>query len=85
MQKGGAVKRKFIPVEEAFGEWRKAPEFVTAYDALEDEFAAARALYDRQTKQAALASILRRDYPTLPKAAFGNSMRMAWLSEAKSC
>jgi ribosome-binding protein aMBF1 (putative translation factor) len=36
--------RKFIPVEEAFEEWRKAPEYVAAYDALEEEFALASAL-----------------------------------------
>jgi ribosome-binding protein aMBF1 (putative translation factor) len=38
------MSRKFIPVEEAFREWRKDPEFVAAYDALEDEFALASAL-----------------------------------------
>lgn len=30
---------KFIPVEESFARWRKDPEYVAAYDALEDEFA----------------------------------------------
>jgi transcriptional regulator with XRE-family HTH domain len=38
------VKRKFIPVEEVAKEWMKNPEFVAAYDALEDEFALASAL-----------------------------------------
>ena len=38
------MSRKFIPVEEAFREWRKNPKFVAAYDALEDEFAVASAL-----------------------------------------
>lgn len=38
------MTRKFIPVEEAFREWEKNPEFRTAYDALEDEFALASAL-----------------------------------------
>jgi hypothetical protein len=38
------MSRKFIPVEEAFREWRKDPKFVAAYDALEDEFAVASAL-----------------------------------------
>jgi ribosome-binding protein aMBF1 (putative translation factor) len=38
------MMRKFIPVEEAFREWEKDPEFRAAYDALEDEFALARAL-----------------------------------------
>jgi ribosome-binding protein aMBF1 (putative translation factor) len=36
--------RKFIPVEEAFREWRKDPNYVAAYEALEDEFAVAAAL-----------------------------------------
>lgn len=36
--------RKFIPVQEAFKEWRKDPEYVAAYDALEEEFALASAL-----------------------------------------
>src|SRR5271165_5044405 len=38
------MKRQYIPVEEAFVEWRKDPEYVAAYDALEDEFALAAAL-----------------------------------------
>ena len=38
------MTRKFIPVEEAFREWEKNPEFRAAYDALEDEFALAGAL-----------------------------------------
>lgn len=38
------MKRKFIPVEEAFREWRKDPEYIAAYDALEEEFALAEAL-----------------------------------------
>jgi DNA-binding XRE family transcriptional regulator len=38
------MSRRFIPVEEAFREWRKDPEYVAAYEALEDEFALASAL-----------------------------------------
>ena len=38
------MSRKFIPVEEAFARWREDPEFVAAYDALEEEFALATAL-----------------------------------------
>jgi ribosome-binding protein aMBF1 (putative translation factor) len=38
------VKRKFIPVEEVAKKWMKDPEFVAAYDALEDEFAVTSAL-----------------------------------------
>jgi ribosome-binding protein aMBF1 (putative translation factor) len=35
---------KTIPVEEAFAEWCKDPEYVAAYDALEEEFALAAAM-----------------------------------------
>ena len=38
------MSRKFIPVEKSAREWRKDPEFVAAYDALEAEFAVASAL-----------------------------------------
>jgi ribosome-binding protein aMBF1 (putative translation factor) len=38
------MKRQFIPVAEAFQEWRKDPEYIAAYDALNDEFALAAAL-----------------------------------------
>jgi ribosome-binding protein aMBF1 (putative translation factor) len=38
------MSRTCIPVEEAFREWRKEPEYVAAYDALDDEFAVASAL-----------------------------------------
>ena len=35
------MSRKFIPVEESFARWRKDPEFMKEYDALEEEFARA--------------------------------------------
>jgi ribosome-binding protein aMBF1 (putative translation factor) len=38
------MTRKFIPVEEAFDEWQKDPQFRAAYDALEEEFSLASAL-----------------------------------------
>lgn len=37
------MTRKYIPAEEVFAEWRKNPEYVKAYDALEEEFALADA------------------------------------------
>lgn len=40
------MSRKFIPVEEAFARWREEPEFVKAYDALEEEFARAKLAID---------------------------------------
>ncbi len=39
-------ERKLIPVEESFAHWREDPEYLKAYDALEDEFALASALID---------------------------------------
>jgi DNA-binding XRE family transcriptional regulator len=36
--------RQFIPVEESFVQWRKDPQFMAEYDALEEEFALAGAL-----------------------------------------
>lgn len=44
------MTRKFIPVEEAFSEWEKDPEFRAAYDALEDEFALASALIEARSR-----------------------------------
>jgi ribosome-binding protein aMBF1 (putative translation factor) len=44
------MTRKFIPVEEAFSEWRKDPSYVAAYDALEEEFALATALVQARAK-----------------------------------
>lgn len=38
------MTRKLIPVEESFARWQKEPEFQTAYDALEEEFALASAM-----------------------------------------
>ena len=38
------MTRKFIPVEEAFEQWDKDPEFRAAYDTLEEEFSLASAL-----------------------------------------
>jgi ribosome-binding protein aMBF1 (putative translation factor) len=37
-------RKKFIPAKALFDEWRKDPEYVAAYDALEEEFALASAL-----------------------------------------
>ena len=38
------MKRKFIPVEESFKQWKKDPKYIAAYDALEKEFAIASAM-----------------------------------------
>ena len=40
------MTRKFIPVEESFARWRKDPEFMKEYDALEEQFARAKLVID---------------------------------------
>lgn len=44
------MTRKAIPVAEAFAKWRSDPEYVAAYDALEEEFALAAALIEARTQ-----------------------------------
>ncbi len=44
------MTRKFIPVKEAFARWRQDPDYVAAYDALEEEFALASALIEARAK-----------------------------------
>ena len=38
------AKRNTIPAEQVFAEWRKDPEYMREYDALEEEFALASAV-----------------------------------------
>ena len=38
------MSRQYIPVDEAIAKWRTDPDFVAAYDGLEEEFALAAAL-----------------------------------------
>lgn len=45
-RQGGGMRGKTIPVEESFREWRKDPEYVKAYEVLEDEFALATAMIE---------------------------------------
>jgi len=40
------MSRKMIPVETSFAAWRTDPEYVKAYDALEDEFSLAAAIIE---------------------------------------
>jgi ribosome-binding protein aMBF1 (putative translation factor) len=44
------MKRTMIPVEESFAAWRKDPEYVKAYDALEDEFSLAAAMIEARAR-----------------------------------
>lgn len=38
------MSEKMIPIEQAFAEWRKDPDYVKACNALEDEFSLAAAM-----------------------------------------
>ncbi|MGF7213420.1 DNA-binding XRE family transcriptional regulator [Skermanella aerolata] len=44
------MTRKYIPVESLVDQWRKDPEFVKAYDALEEEFSLASALIEARAR-----------------------------------
>jgi len=44
------MSRKMIPVEESFTAWRKDPEYVSTYDALEEEFALAATMIEARTR-----------------------------------
>ena len=46
----GGRMSKMVPVEESFAEWRKDPNYVEAYDALEDEFSLAAALIEARAR-----------------------------------
>ena len=40
------MTRQFIPARESFAKWRENPEYLAAYEALEEEFALAHALIE---------------------------------------
>ncbi len=44
------MSTKTIPSEDAFRRWREDPDYVAAYDALEEEFALAAALIEARSK-----------------------------------
>jgi ribosome-binding protein aMBF1 (putative translation factor) len=44
------MKRKFIPAEESFNEWKKDPDYAAAYASLEPEFALASSLIQARTQ-----------------------------------
>lgn len=64
------MTRTAIPVEEAFARWAKDPDFVAAYDALEDEFTLAAALIEaRASGSLSQAEIARRMGTSQPAVA----------------
>jgi hypothetical protein len=44
------MKRKFIPAENSFREWKEDPKYVAEYEALDKEFALASALIEARSK-----------------------------------
>jgi ribosome-binding protein aMBF1 (putative translation factor) len=71
------MKRKFIPVEESFAKWRKDPNFMREYDALEEEFALAAALIDARAQaglsQEDVARRMRTSQPAIARLEGGRS------------
>ena len=78
------MKRQFIPVEKAFREWEKDPEFKAAYDALEDELLTSHS-YELRPKIAEIrrAAIGLRRYlaPQRDVMARLHNEKVDWLSE----
>lgn len=71
------MSRKFIPVEESFARWRKDPEYVAAYDALEDEFALANQIIGARARanltQAELAERMKTSQSSIARLESGRS------------
>lgn len=72
------MTRKFIPARELFEEWRKDPEYVKEYDALEDEFALASQLIGVRAKanlsQAELAERMGTSQSAIARMESGRTM-----------
>ena len=70
-------KRKTIPVEESFSEWRHDRAYLKAYNALEDEFALAAALIDARASaglsQKDVARRMKTSQPTIARLEGGRS------------
>ena len=54
------MKRKFIPADESFAEWKKDPKYVAAYAALEREFALALLDQSLKTYRESASNWMRR-------------------------
>jgi ribosome-binding protein aMBF1 (putative translation factor) len=69
------MKKKGIPVERSFSEWRRDPAYVKAYDAFEDEFALAAALIDARGRaglsQADVARKMETSQPAIARLEAG--------------
>lgn len=69
-------KRKSIPVEESFAEWRRESAYVKAYEALDEEFALAEALIDARSRaglsQEDVAKKMKTSQPTIARLEGGS-------------
>ena len=72
------MKPKFSPARELFEEWRKDPDYVQAYDALEDEFALVKQLTAARAKanlsQAELAERMGTSQSAIARMESGRAM-----------
>lgn len=71
------AKRNTVPAGEVFAEWRKDPEYVREYDALEDEFALASAIIGARARagltQAELAERMGTSQSAIARLESGKS------------
>ena len=72
------MTRKFIPARELHEKWKRDPEYVEAYDALEEEFAIAAALIKARANadltQEQLAERMGTTQATIARLESGRSM-----------
>ena len=77
---GASARRAEIPIEEAIAVWRKDPDYVRAYEALEEEFARAAARIAAQDHDECcdvLAEKVERllaDEPGVDRSAYGSEV-----------
>ena len=71
------MRRKFIPVEESFANWRKNPNYLREYDSLEEEFALAASLIDARVRaglsQEDVARRMKTSQPAVARLEGGRS------------
>ena len=71
------MRRKFIPVEESFANWRKNPNYLREYDSLEEEFALAASLIDARARaglsQEDVARRMKTSQPAVARLEGGRS------------